>query len=319
MLKEIDKVSQLDNMSMSNGEDCVIIRVDGQSGEGFMTAYALCEGIQIIYNDFHMKHCDSSFHPQTPNFMCLDHCREGRLEQHNDGLYYYFEAGDFRIDNRKKHDGSFDMPLAHYHGITIAIDIDEAEQSLAPELKTFNIDLRKIYKKFCEEQSGVPCIVRQNQTIEHIFSELYNLPTEIKQSYQKIKVLELLLFLTVLDFSGEKKEHLYFYRTNVEKVKAIYKLMTDNPDKHYTLEWLAKEYDISLTQMKNCFKEIYGAPIFSFMREYRMNRAAMLLKSTRDSVADIGIQVGYDNPSKFISAFKEIMGKTPLEYRKSIV
>lgn len=297
MLKEIDKVSQLDNMSMSNGEDCVIIRVDGQSGEGFMTAYALCEGIQIIYNDFHMKHCDSSFHPQTPNFMCLDHCREGRLEQHNDGLYYYFEAGDFRIDNRKKHDGSFDMPLAHYHGITIAIDIDEAEQSLAPELKTFNVDLRKIYKKFCEEQSGVPCIVRQNQTIEHIFSELYNLPAEIKQSYQKIKVLELLLFLTVLDFSGEKKEHLYFYRTNVEKVKAIYKLMTDNPDKHYTLEWLAKEYDISLTQMKNCFKEIYGAPIFSFMREYRMNRAAMLLKSTRDSVTDIGIQVGYDNPS----------------------
>ena len=40
-----------------------------------------------------------------------------------------------------------------------------------------------------------------------------------------------------------------------EKVKAIYKLMTENLDKHYTLEWLANEYDISLTQMKSCFKE----------------------------------------------------------------
>lgn len=95
--------------------------------------------------------------------------------------------------------------------------------------------------------------------------------------------------------------------------------MTENLDKHYTLEWLANEYDISLTQMKSCFKEVYGAPIFSFMREYRMNYAATLLKTTRDSVADIGIQIGYDNPSKFIGAFKEIIGKTPLEYRKSFV
>lgn len=319
MIEEFERANTADNMSVSNGKDCTIIRIDDKSGEGFMTAYALCDGIQIIYNDFHMKHCNSNYHPSTSNFMCLDHCREGRLEQHNDDLYYYFEAGDFRIDNRKKHSGNFEMPLAHYHGITIAIDIDEAEKALAPELKMFEIDLRKIYKKFCEEQSGIPCIVRQNQTVEHIFSELYNLPADIKQSYQKIKVLELLLFLTVLDFSKEKKEHLYFYRTNVEKVKAIYKQMTENLDKHYTLDWLATQYDISLTQMKNCFKEIYGAPIFSFMREYRMNHAAMLLKSTHDSVADIGVQVGYDNPSKFISAFKEIMGKTPLEYRKSIV
>lgn len=86
MNKEFEGASQLDNMSVSNGTDCVILRVDGRSGEGFMTAYALCEGIQIIYNDFHMKHCDSSYHPQTPHFMWLDHCREGRIERHNDGL-----------------------------------------------------------------------------------------------------------------------------------------------------------------------------------------------------------------------------------------
>ena len=241
MNEEFEKASKLDNMSVSNGKDCVIIRVEGQAGEGFMTAYPLCDGVEILYNDFHMKHCVSYYHPETPNLICLDHCREGRLEQHSDDLYYYFEAGDFRIDNRKKHDGNFEMPLAHYHGITIAIDIDKADKSLSSELETFGIDLRKIYKKFCEKQSGIPCIVRQNQTIEHIFSELYNLPADIKKAYQKIKVLELLLFLSVLDFSGERKERLYFYRTNVEKVKAIYKLMTENLDKHYTLEWLANE------------------------------------------------------------------------------
>lgn len=185
MNEEFEKASKLDNMSVSNGKDCVIIRVEGQAGEGFMTAYPLCDGVEILYNDFHMKHCVSYYHPETPNLICLDHCREGRLEQHSDDLYYYFEAGDFRIDNRKKHDGNFEMPLAHYHGITIAIDIDKADKSLSSELETFGIDLRKIYKKFCEKQSGIPCIVRQNQTIEHIFSELYNLPADIKKPIRR--------------------------------------------------------------------------------------------------------------------------------------
>lgn len=319
MLTELESVNETESMRViSNGEGKVI-RIDGEGGEGFMTVYILGEGIAVMYNDFHIRKCKSDYRPRSKKLLCFDHCREGRLEQRTEDFYYYFEKGDFRIDNRERHYGDFELPLAHYHGMTVVIDLEEAERTFSEELKTFQIDLQKIYRKYCDGQGGKPFIIRQNPKIEHIFSELYELPAEIKKPYQKLKIIELLLFLSALDFTGDKKDQPYFYRVYVEKVKAIYKLMTENLEKHYTLEWLAREYDISLTQMKNCFKEIYGAPIFSFMREYRINAAANLLKTTKRSVTEIALSVGYDNPSKFISAFKEIMKRTPLEYRKSIV
>lgn len=48
-----------------------------------------------------------------------------------------------------------------------------------------------------------------------------------------------------------------------------------------------------------------------------MNYAANLLREQNDlSIAQIAGMVGYDSPGKFSSAFKAVMGSTPLSYRK---
>ncbi|MDN5342706.1 MAG: hypothetical protein PWP28_1581, partial [Oceanotoga sp.] len=109
------------------------------------------------------------------------------------------------------------------------------------------------------------------------------------------------------------------YRSQVEKVKSIEKFITEDIEKHYTLDFLAKRFDISLTSMKNCFKAIYGNSIYSYIRVYRINQAAIMLRHTKKSIAFIAGDVGYESPSKFSVAFKDIMGKTPLEYRKSFL
>lgn len=46
-----------------------------------------------------------------------------------------------------------------------------------------------------------------------------------------------------------------------------------------------------------------------------MQYAAKLLKTTELSVAEIAGQVGYENPNKFSSSFKEILGVPPRRYR----
>ena len=100
-------------------------------------------------------------------------------------------------------------------------------------------------------------------------------------------------------------------------MKAIQALLTQDLTKKYTLEELSAQFDIALTPMKTCFKSVYGSPIFTYMRNYRMNVAASLLRSDKSlKVAEIAGLVGYDSPSKFAAAFHQVMGKTPLEYRK---
>ena len=111
-------------------------------------------------------------------------------------------------------------------------------------------------------------------------------------------------------------EHPYFYKTQVEKVKAIMAFMTKNPERHFTMEELSAQYDISVSALKQCFKGVYGTAIYTYMRNYRMDLATTLLTQTDEPITTIAGKVGYTNTSKFSEAFKKVKGKTPLEYRK---
>lgn len=46
-----------------------------------------------------------------------------------------------------------------------------------------------------------------------------------------------------------------------------------------------------------------------------MNLAALQLVRTEKTIMEMANECGYDNASKFASAFRKIMNETPLEYR----
>ncbi|MDO5520999.1 MAG: AraC family transcriptional regulator, partial [bacterium] len=64
---------------------------------------------------------------------------------------------------------------------------------------------------------------------------------------------------------------------------------------------------------------VYGMPIASYMKQYRMNQAITLLRETDYSMAQIAIAVGYENQSKFTAAFKNVIGVLPTTYKKTIL
>lgn len=299
-------------------DDCKVMRLSDSSGDGTMTLYHVFPGVFLMYNDFHMKECVSGFQADI-DMLCIDHCREGRIEQEaGEGAYSYLEAGELRVDQRIHHNGRVAFPLCHYHGISIGLQMNLASKEIPAYMKDFSVNLYELQKKYCSGQK--PFVIPGEPAIEHIFSELYQVPLKIKKDYFRIKVLELLLYLDALELSGHTEERPYFYKGQVEKIKAIQAFLTEDLTKNYTLEELSERFDIALTPLKNCFKTVYGSPVFTYMRTYRMNCVAAMLKSDKNlKIAEIAGLVGYDSPSKFASAFHQTMGKTPLEYRKSFI
>lgn len=62
---------------------------------------------------------------------------------------------------------------------------------------------------------------------------------------------------------------------------------------------------------------MYGQPVGSYIRNRRIGYAAQLLAGQTDlSVGEAAHLVGYDNQSKFASAFRSILGYSPLAYKK---
>lgn len=300
---------------LAESTHCSVYRFRNETGEGTITFYEVFPGVMLAYNDFHMRYYQSDFKPGADVF-CIDHCREGRLEYPAaENAYSYVEAGDLKLDCRLTHRGLFEMPLSHYHGAMISFDMRTACESLRGEIKDFSVDLRALQKKYCSDV--YPAVLHGNNSIEHIFAELYGVPEKIRLPYFKIKILELLLYLDALELPGNLEEKPYFYKSQVEKIKALQRFLSEHMEESYTQEELSEQFDIPLTSMKRCFKTVFGTTIGDWLLTYRMNQAAVLLKMDRDiSVAEIAGRVGYDSPSKFALAFRRVMGMSPTEYRR---
>lgn len=136
--------------------------------------------------------------------------------------------------------------------------------------------------------------------------------------YMKIKMLELLLFLSDLDTVGEILPIDYYSQNQVKRVKDVEAYITSDLSRHYTIDQLSKKFDISATSLKNCFRGVYGTSIYSYLRIYRLQAAQKMLIETELQIATIANRVGYENPNKFASAFKKKYGVTPTEFRKTV-
>ena len=97
--------------NLVESDDCKVMRLSDNSGEGMMTLYHVFPGVFLMYNDFHMKECVSGFQTDM-DLLCIDHCREGRIEQEvGQNAFSYLEAGDLRVDRRIHHSGKVEFPL----------------------------------------------------------------------------------------------------------------------------------------------------------------------------------------------------------------
>lgn len=301
--------------TLVENETTHIIQMQNDDGDGLMSFYTVFPGIFLLFSDFHMEQCQSQV-PSGQSMFCIDHCREGRIEQEiSNGAYLYLNAGDMFFDVRKSGGRHVEFPSGHYHGVSISFVFGEAERGLKSCITDFPIDIAALKRKFCDGQ--VNMVLQKEAGLERIFADLYAVPSDIRLPWFRVKVQELLLYLNALELPENPEERPYFFKDHVEKTKAIHALMTENLSEHFTLEELSKRFDFPMTAMKNCFKNIYGDSIFSYMRSYRINQAAVLLRRERDkSVLEVASLMGYESPGKFSTAFKAIMGCSPLAYRK---
>lgn len=130
------------------------------------------------------------------------------------------------------------FPLSRDHGGAGAA---RAAQALAEWVRDFPVDLYRLRDKYCSGPH--PKVLHGAPSLDHIFQELYAVPEQIKLPYFRIKTLELLLYLDALELPAESEKP-YFYKTQVEKMKAIHRLLTGDLERHYTITELSRRFSI---------------------------------------------------------------------------
>ena len=84
-----------------------------------------------------------------------------------------------------------------------------------------------------------------------------------------------------------------------------------------SLESLAKSGNVGKSECLRCFKASLQTTPYKYLMEYRLSKAADLLKTTDLPIGVISENVGFHQVSHFGKCFKEKTGYSPKDYRKN--
>ena len=280
-----------------------------------VTGYHVFPGIRLMYMD--AVDCrETVLRPADGDVLEIEHCRQGRSEGRLQDAFYYLTDGDLAIARRRNDPETVRFPEGRYQGVTVRIDLEKAPGCLNCILEEICVRPKQLSEHYCGD--GRAFIARSNPSMEHIFSELYHVPEAIRLGYCKVKVLELLLFLSAMDLTADALPQRRLSPGKAALAKEVCAYLNEHMESRVTLAMLSEQFHCSGTLIKNSFKSVYGESLYAYTRARKMRRAAELLRTSDLSILEIAGSFGYDNAGKFAGAFRDVMGLTPNEYRQKL-
>lgn len=281
-----------------------------------ISRHKVFDGIDLMFLDVKQETIQFYAKSHTKTF-AINHCEEGRIEcKFTSGEYLYMGPGDmslgWHISSNYQHENYF--PTKLFKGVVLLVDVEKAQPILDTLVTETRIDLTQLANRFCE-QSEFGMMMEETEAVRQIFSSLYKVPDQIKGHYFKLKVIEIFLLLSIISTTNHEKRSSY-RKQQVDIVKAVNEYISTQFMKRITIDSLSDQFDIPTSTLKRCFKGVYGTTIHHYLKECRINAAKHLLQESDQSILEIANAVGYENGSKFTSAFKEATGVTPSAYRK---
>lgn len=101
-----------------------------------------------------------------------------------------------------------------------------------------------------------------------------------------------------------------------ERMKRMLRFVEEHYAEELTVEKIATSVALSESACLRSFRQLLGTTPIQYVKQYRVEKAAELLRTTRLKTGEIGAECGFADGSYFIKTFREVKHCTPLEYRQ---
>lgn len=293
------------------GPDCRVMPC--KDGGGRITCYPLFSGVtamlvQIETHGFLERRAQR-------DGLEINFCVNGRFEsEFSPRDCVVLKPGDMSVscfDGRHGLQSESSFPLGYYEGVCIDVDCAAAARWMRENVAPLSTDFAALRANllgghwYIAEGAGPRC--------EHVFRELFENLAYFDQTYLCIKTLELFRLLCTIPRS-ELSRH-YCSAGQLKLARHFRDHLLTGRNGYDALASLAAEHQISVTYLQKLFRRVYGTPVYHYLKEYRLEQAAVQLANGRKRIVEIALDAGYDSASKFSEAFKKRYGMTPSAYR----
>lgn len=188
-------------------------------------------------------------------------------------------------------------------------------------LSSTSIMLKKSpnFLRFLEAKQSV-VLFDSVQENEQIYESLHNIHTYLSRSplYTPLESETLLIELEInklllilahhYSIQSNDSAHLYYIQ------KAMY-YIDEYFDHEITITNLAKYVGISPAYLQRLFAKQFNTTIFDYVTHKRIDKAILLLKTSKLTILDIALECGFNSRQHFTHTFKKVKGLSPHQFR----
>lgn len=187
------------------------------------------------------------------------------------------------------------------------------------------IMVRRPYPKFSHILN---CLREQRQ--DTVILPMCRLDEQITALWDHIRVADSNPFIYRADLVMYASRLADFYHRQIESgniIKSQLSTVTANRifayvEANYTIDngisvvKLAEHTGLTKYKVDEYTRFLFGKTLHKYVRGLRMTKAAQFLRSTKQSIPEIALKVGYSNLPHFYEVFQRYFGMSPLLYRK---
>ncbi len=134
----------------------------------------------------------------------------------------------------------------------------------------------------------------------------------------KCKTLLLDLLLVYARLWGNQKQETEQTGTKFRQVLKAVAFIEKNYDREIPVDEIAQAAGLSAGYLSRQFKHYLGASPAEYARNFRMAKAAELLRGEDSSIAEIARELGFNETALFSRQFRQVTGISPTGFRKNI-
>ena len=216
--------------------------------------------------------------------------------------------------NAKKHDIAI---FSRYENHSVNVCADKYERFVLRISPLVGKYKSRIYSILSNRPGGFCNIISTGEykdEILHLFrriSEEYTKSAILSEEMLEALTDELMILLCRLT-----PESIYPNNHNAKIVHEIQWLFENDFSRQYTLSYLAKKYNISISSLSHNFKKITGVAVMDYLTSCRIASAKKLLAQTHENISEIVEKCGFSDLSNFSRIFKKLNGMSPSSFRK---
>jgi AraC-like DNA-binding protein len=179
--------------------------------------------------------------------------------------------------------------------------------------------LRELAPKEQLRSGGVLAFRRQRRRVDPRAQALVALLRHsLSRNVAETLEAETLVLTLVRRSLGERTSHVAGASPGRQKLVDRAKLvLASDLSRRWTLAEIAAEVGVSPVYLTQMFQQVEAMPLYRYHLRLRLARALDLL-GRYDNLTTLGMDLGFSSHSHFSASFKQVYGRTPAEFQRSI-